>query len=41
MLRLAVGGSAEKFALQPDMVVLGKFLGGGTALAPSAHRARS
>jgi glutamate-1-semialdehyde 2,1-aminomutase len=32
MLRLAVGGSAEKFALQPDMVVLGKFLGGGTAL---------
>jgi glutamate-1-semialdehyde 2,1-aminomutase len=32
MLRLAVGGSAERFALQPDMVVLGKFLGGGTAL---------
>jgi glutamate-1-semialdehyde 2,1-aminomutase len=32
MLRLAVGGSAEKFALQPDLVVLGKFLGGGTAL---------
>ena len=32
MLRLAVGGSAEKFALQPDMIVLGKFLGGGTAL---------
>ena len=32
MLRLAVGGSAEKFDLQPDMVVLGKFLGGGTAL---------
>ncbi len=32
MLRLAVGGSAEKFALQPDMVVLGKFIGGGTAL---------
>lgn len=30
MLRLAVGGSAEKFALQPDIVVLGKFLGGGT-----------
>ncbi len=32
MLRLAVGGSAEKFTLQPDMIVLGKFLGGGTAL---------
>jgi glutamate-1-semialdehyde 2,1-aminomutase len=32
MLRLAVGGSAEKFDLQPDIVVLGKFLGGGTAL---------
>jgi glutamate-1-semialdehyde 2,1-aminomutase len=32
MLRLAVGGSAEYFSLQPDMVVLGKFLGGGTAL---------
>jgi glutamate-1-semialdehyde 2,1-aminomutase len=32
MLRLAVGGSCEKFGLQPDLVVLGKFLGGGTAL---------
>jgi glutamate-1-semialdehyde 2,1-aminomutase len=32
MLRLAVGGSAEKFDLQPDLIVLGKFLGGGTAL---------
>jgi glutamate-1-semialdehyde 2,1-aminomutase len=32
MLRLAVGGSAEKFGLQPDIVVLGKFLGGGTPL---------
>jgi glutamate-1-semialdehyde 2,1-aminomutase len=32
MLRLAVGGSAEKFDLRPDLVVLGKFLGGGTAL---------
>ena len=31
MLRLALGGSAEKFALQPDITVLGKFLGGGTA----------
>jgi glutamate-1-semialdehyde 2,1-aminomutase len=32
MLRLAVGGSAEKFSLTPDLVVLGKFLGGGTPL---------
>ncbi len=32
MLRLAVGGSAERFALQPDLVVLGKFVGGGTPL---------
>jgi glutamate-1-semialdehyde 2,1-aminomutase len=32
MLRLAVGGSAEKFSLAPDIVVLGKFLGGGTPL---------
>jgi glutamate-1-semialdehyde 2,1-aminomutase len=32
MLRLAVGGSAEKFGLSPDIVVLGKFLGGGTPL---------
>jgi glutamate-1-semialdehyde 2,1-aminomutase len=32
MLRLALGGSAEKFSLQPDIVVLGKFLGGGTPL---------
>jgi glutamate-1-semialdehyde 2,1-aminomutase len=32
MLRLAVGGSAEKFGLEPDFVVLGKFLGGGTPL---------
>jgi glutamate-1-semialdehyde 2,1-aminomutase len=32
MLRLAEGGSAEKFSLQPDLVVLGKFIGGGTAV---------
>lgn len=32
MLRLAVGGSAQAFGLQPDLVVLGKFIGGGTAL---------
>jgi glutamate-1-semialdehyde 2,1-aminomutase len=29
MLRLAMGGSAERFGLEPDLVVLGKFLGGG------------
>lgn len=29
MLRLAVGGSAERFGLEPDLVVLGKFVGGG------------
>jgi glutamate-1-semialdehyde 2,1-aminomutase len=38
MLRLAVGGSAEKFALQPDLVFLGKFLGGGTALGAFGGR---
>ena len=32
MARLAVGGSAELFDLHPDLLVLGKFLGGGTAL---------
>jgi glutamate-1-semialdehyde 2,1-aminomutase len=32
MLRLAVGGSAERFDLSPDMVTLGKFAGGGTPL---------
>jgi glutamate-1-semialdehyde 2,1-aminomutase len=32
MLRLAVGGSAERFGLSPDMVILGKFAGGGTPL---------
>lgn len=30
MLRLAVGGSAARFGLQPDLIILGKFLGGGT-----------
>jgi len=32
MLRLAAGGSCEKFDLKPDLIVLGKFLGGGTPL---------
>jgi glutamate-1-semialdehyde 2,1-aminomutase len=29
MLRLAYGGSAEKFGLEPDITFLGKFVGGG------------
>lgn len=29
MLRLAVGGSAERYALDPDLTFLGKFIGGG------------
>jgi glutamate-1-semialdehyde 2,1-aminomutase len=29
MFRLAIGGSAEKFGLQPDITFLGKFIGGG------------
>ena len=30
MLRLAKGGSAERFGLKPDLTILGKFIGGGT-----------
>ena len=29
MFRLAPGGSAEKFGLSPDIIFLGKFIGGG------------
>ena len=29
MFRLAEGGSAEKFGLEPDMTCLGKWIGGG------------
>jgi glutamate-1-semialdehyde 2,1-aminomutase len=29
MLRLALGGSAEKYGLEPDLTFLGKFVGGG------------
>jgi glutamate-1-semialdehyde 2,1-aminomutase len=29
MLRLAFGGSAEKYGLEPDLTFLGKFVGGG------------
>jgi glutamate-1-semialdehyde 2,1-aminomutase len=32
MLRLAPAGSIEKFGLDPDLIVLGKFIGGGTSL---------
>jgi glutamate-1-semialdehyde 2,1-aminomutase len=39
MLRLAVGGSAEKFGLQPDLTILGKFLGGGTPFGAVGGRA--
>lgn len=39
MLRLAVGGSAAKFGLQPDLTILGKFLGGGTPFGALGGRA--
>jgi len=39
MLRLAVGGSAEKFGLEPDLTILGKFLGGGTPFGAVGGRA--
>ena len=38
MFRLAVGGSAEKFQLSPDLTVLGKFIGGGTPVGVVAGR---
>jgi glutamate-1-semialdehyde 2,1-aminomutase len=39
MLRLAYGGSAEKFGLAPDLTFLGKFLGGGTPMGATGGRA--
>jgi glutamate-1-semialdehyde 2,1-aminomutase len=39
MLRLAHGGSAEKWNLTPDITFLGKFLGGGTPLGATGGRA--
>ncbi len=39
MLRLAYGGSAEKWNLAPDITFLGKFLGGGTPLGATGGRA--
>jgi glutamate-1-semialdehyde 2,1-aminomutase len=38
MLRLAVGGSSEKYGLKSDLVVLGKFIGGGTPLGAVVGR---
>lgn len=38
MLRLAIGGSAEKFGLQPDITFLGKFIGGGTPVGAVGAR---
>lgn len=38
MLRLAKGGSTEKFELAPDLVVLGKFIGGGTPVGAVVAR---
>jgi glutamate-1-semialdehyde 2,1-aminomutase len=38
MLRLAKGGSTEKFGLNPDLVVLGKFIGGGTPVGAVVGR---
>jgi glutamate-1-semialdehyde 2,1-aminomutase len=38
MFRLATGGSAEKFGLEPDITFLGKFIGGGTPLGVVGSR---
>ncbi len=39
MLRLAVGGSAERFGLRPDLTFLGKFIGGGMPMGALGGRA--
>lgn len=39
MLRLAVGGSSEKYGLDPDLIFLGKFFGGGTPMGAVGGRA--
>jgi glutamate-1-semialdehyde 2,1-aminomutase len=39
MFRLATGGSAEKFGLEPDIIFLGKFLGGGMPAGAVGARA--
>jgi glutamate-1-semialdehyde 2,1-aminomutase len=38
MFRLATGGSAEKFGLEPDITFLGKFIGGGTPVGAVGAR---
>jgi glutamate-1-semialdehyde 2,1-aminomutase len=38
MLRLAPGGSAERYGLSPDLTVLGKFIGGGTPMGALGGR---
>jgi glutamate-1-semialdehyde 2,1-aminomutase len=39
MLRLAYGGSAEKYGLTPDLTFLGKFIGGGLPMGVVGGRA--
>jgi glutamate-1-semialdehyde 2,1-aminomutase len=39
MLRLAVGGSAERYSLEPDLTFLGKFIGGGLPMGVLGGRA--
>jgi glutamate-1-semialdehyde 2,1-aminomutase len=39
MLRLAYGGSAEKYGLTPDLTFLGKFIGGGLPMGVLGGRA--
>jgi glutamate-1-semialdehyde 2,1-aminomutase len=39
MLRLACGGSAELYGLQPDLTFLGKFIGGGLPMGVLGGRA--
>ncbi|MGE5408922.1 MAG: aminotransferase class III-fold pyridoxal phosphate-dependent enzyme, partial [Syntrophothermus sp.] len=39
MLRLAFGGSAERFGLRPDLTFLGKFIGGGMPMGALGGRA--
>ncbi len=39
MLRLASGGSAERFSLKPDLTFLGKFIGGGMPMGALGGRA--
>jgi glutamate-1-semialdehyde 2,1-aminomutase len=39
MLRLALGGSAERYGLEPDLTFLGKFIGGGLPMGVVGGRA--